>query len=80
MPQYYETNCILCRTTQIAAMPNVICNDCADTSAPVDEIMSLRARMEELLAALESINQNGGVTWDYATIGNVARAAIAKEQ
>jgi hypothetical protein len=46
----------------------------------VDEIMSLRARMEELLAALESINQNGGVTWDYATIGNVARAAIAKEQ
>jgi predicted nucleic acid-binding Zn ribbon protein len=42
------------------------------------ELQRLNTQNAELLAALESINQNGGVNWDYATIGNVARAAIAK--
>ncbi len=41
----------------------------------------IRALLEEraaLLATLEEINENSGIVWDYATIGNVVRAAIMK--
>jgi hypothetical protein len=38
----------------------------------------LFAAAPDLLEALEAIEQNGGTTWDYATIGNVARAALQK--
>lgn len=36
----------------------------------------LIAASPELLEALKSIAENGGSTWDYATIGNVARRAV----
>lgn len=41
----------------------------------------IRALLEErtaLLATLEEINENSGIVWDYATIGNAVRAAIMK--
>ena len=34
------------------------------------------AALPELIEALKSIAENGGSTWDYATIGNVARRAV----
>lgn len=44
----------------------------------LQENAQLIAAAPELLAALEQIAAHNGIDWDWATTGNVARAAIAK--
>lgn len=40
-PQYWDTTCMICGERQFAAVPDVICNSCLETSKTTDYIKAL---------------------------------------
>jgi hypothetical protein len=48
--QYWETCCMICSKKQFAAVPDVICSECEQTSAVTDYIKKLEKALEPFSA------------------------------
>ena len=49
-PQYWRTSCMVCDKLQFAATEHVVCNECTETSALTDYIVTLNAVISDLEA------------------------------